>query len=274
MDALLLLNANVADVVNSYSKTEDDAFSLLKTDKSDTYSKSEDDTLLLLKADKSELIDVYLKTEDDALLLMKANVADIVYSYSKIEDDALLLLKINKSDPNSKSEDDAQLLLKADKSELIDAYSKSETDTLLDTKADKSQLIDLYSKSEYDTLLIFNVKVAGLTNYIDLTSAHTITGKKQFGVISVSSISNLSKNDAFIFLAGGGDTFVNSLVAQLQQQEIREIASGKSKAYVLSTQGELNGWMCIQDNVAKLVIADNLYIVDKEVTDYWQDGTN
>ncbi|KAA6395053.1 MAG: hypothetical protein EZS28_009421 [Streblomastix strix] len=32
--------------------------------------------------------------------------------------------------------------------------------------------------------------------------------------------------------------------------------------------------MAIQDNVAKLVIGDNLYIVDKEVTDYWWDGTN
>ncbi|KAA6361520.1 MAG: hypothetical protein EZS28_042953, partial [Streblomastix strix] len=32
--------------------------------------------------------------------------------------------------------------------------------------------------------------------------------------------------------------------------------------------------MAVQDNVAKLVIGDNLYIVDKEVTDYWLDGTD
>lgn len=31
-----------------------------------SYSKSEDDTLLLLKADKSELIEEFSKTEDDA----------------------------------------------------------------------------------------------------------------------------------------------------------------------------------------------------------------
>ncbi|KAA6357404.1 MAG: hypothetical protein EZS28_047069, partial [Streblomastix strix] len=37
---------------------------------------------------------------------------------------------------------------------------------------------------------------------------------------------------------------------------------------------ELNDWMAIQDNVAKLVIGDNLYIVDKEITDYWWDGTD
>ncbi|KAA6377725.1 MAG: hypothetical protein EZS28_026747, partial [Streblomastix strix] len=46
----------------------------------------------------------------------------------------------------------------------------------------------------------------------------------------------------------------------------------KSKAFVFSTQEELNDWMAIQDNVAKLVIEDNLYIVDKDVTDYWWDG--
>jgi hypothetical protein len=32
--------------------------------------------------------------------------------------------------------------------------------------------------------------------------------------------------------------------------------------------------MAIQDNVANLAIGDNLYIVDKEVTDYWWDGTD
>ncbi|KAA6365681.1 MAG: hypothetical protein EZS28_038792, partial [Streblomastix strix] len=67
---------------------------------------------------------------------------------------------------------------------------------------------------------------------------------------------------------------VSSLVTQPQLQEVRDITTGKSKAYVFSTQRELNDWMGIQDNVAKLVIGDNLYIVDKDVTDYWWDGTD
>ncbi|KAA6385890.1 MAG: hypothetical protein EZS28_018581 [Streblomastix strix] len=32
--------------------------------------------------------------------------------------------------------------------------------------------------------------------------------------------------------------------------------------------------MAVQDNVANLATGDNLYIVDKEVTGYWWDGTN
>jgi hypothetical protein len=42
----------------------------------DSYSKTEDDALLLLKADKTELIDSYSKAEDDALLALKLNIAD------------------------------------------------------------------------------------------------------------------------------------------------------------------------------------------------------
>ncbi|KAA6396551.1 MAG: hypothetical protein EZS28_007927 [Streblomastix strix] len=64
---------------------------------------------------------------------------------------------------------------------------------------------------------------------------------------------------------------VSSLVNQTQLQEVRDIASGKSKAYVFYTQENLNDWMIIQDYDAYLVIGDSFYIVDKEVTDYWWD---
>ncbi|KAA6398637.1 MAG: hypothetical protein EZS28_005839 [Streblomastix strix] len=134
--------------------------------------------------------------------------------------------------------------------------------------------IDSYNKSEDDALLLLKANVADLTNYVDLTSVQTISGQKQFGVISVSNISKLSKNDASILLAGGGDMLVSSLVTQPQLYEIIDIDTEKSKAYVFSIQEEMNDWMTIQDNVAKLVIGDNLYIDDKEVTDYWWDGTN
>ncbi|KAA6384174.1 MAG: hypothetical protein EZS28_020300 [Streblomastix strix] len=187
--------------------------------------------------------------------IQNANVVDIVDNYSKTGDDALLLLK-------------------ADKTELIDAYSKSEDDALLLLKADKSELIDSYPKSEDDALLLLKVNVADWTNYVDQTSAQTISGQKLFGIISVSSISKQNQNDAFILFAGGGDMLISSFVTQPQLQEFRDIATGKSKAYVFSTQGEFNDWMAVQDNIAKLVIGDNLYIVDKEVTDYWWDGTD
>ncbi|KAA6404471.1 MAG: hypothetical protein EZS28_000022 [Streblomastix strix] len=289
-------NINNAPAADVCTRLEANEIFDTKADKSDSYTKTEADTMLDEKADKTQLIDSYTKQEDDALLQLKANVADIVDSYSKTEDDALLLLKADKTDTYTKTEDDellllkanvadivdsysnieddALLLLKADKTELIDSYSKTEDDVLLDAKADKTDIIDSYSKSEDDALLLFKANVTDLTNYVDLTSAQTITGQKQFGVISVSSVSKLSKSDASILLAGGRDMLVSSLVTQPKLQEIRDIATGKSKAYVFSTQVELNDWMTDQENVAKLVIGDNLYIVDKEVTDYWWDGTD
>ncbi|KAA6381301.1 MAG: hypothetical protein EZS28_023169 [Streblomastix strix] len=286
----MINNAPAPDV---YIRPEANEIFDTKADKTDTYTKIETDTLLEAKADKTLLIDLYSKTEDDALLILKANVADIVDSYSNTEDDALLLQKADKTDTYSKTEtdtlldakanfvdivdsyskteDDALLLVKADKSE---AYTKTETDSLLDANADKTELIDSYSKTEDDALLLLKVNVADLTNYVDLTLAQTITGQNQFNVISASSVSKLSKNGASILLSGGGDMLVSSLVTQPQLQKVRDIATGQSKAYVFSTQVELNDWMSIQDNVAKLVIGDNLYIVDKEVTDYWCDGTD
>ncbi|KAA6387367.1 MAG: hypothetical protein EZS28_017108 [Streblomastix strix] len=258
----MINNAPAPDV---YTRPEANEIFDTKADKTDTYTKIKDDALLLLKADKT---DTCTKSETDTLLDANADKTDI---FTKTEDDALLLLKADKSTTYTKTEDDALLLLKADKT---DTYTRTETETLLDAKAEKTELIDSYSKSEDDALLLLKANVADLTNYVDLTSAQTITGQKQFDVISISSISKLSKNDASILLAGGGDMLVSSLVTQPQLQEIRDFATGKSNAYVFSTQSELNDWMAVQDNVAKLVIGDNLYIVDKEVTDYWWNGTD
>ncbi|KAA6382567.1 MAG: hypothetical protein EZS28_021907 [Streblomastix strix] len=262
------------DKTDIYTKTETDTLFEYKTDKFgliNSYSKTDDDAFLLLKADKH---DTFSKTETETLLDTKANVADIMNSYYMTKDDVLLLLKADKSDTYIKTEADVLLDVKADKTELIDSYSKTEDDALLLLKADKSELIDSYSKTEDDALSLFKANFEDLTNYVDSTSAQSITAQKQFGIISVSSISKQSKNDASILLAGGGDMLVSSLVTQQYFQEVRDIASEKSKAYVYSTQVELNDWMVIQENVAKLVIVDNLYIVDKEVTDYWCDRTD
>ncbi|KAA6357876.1 MAG: hypothetical protein EZS28_046597, partial [Streblomastix strix] len=222
--------------IETYNKSEVYGFLDEKADIGTSYTKGEDDAMLVLKADKTQLIDFYTKTEDDALLLLKADKADLIDSYTK---------------QKMMHQDDAMLLLNANKTELIDSYSKSEDDALLLLKADK---IDL-------------------DNFVDLSSAQTISGQKQFGIISVSSVSKLSKNDASILLAGGGDMLVSSLVTQPQLQEVKDIAQGKSKGYVFATTDEMNTWMEDQENVAKLSIGDNLYIVDKQVMDYWWDDT-
>ncbi|KAA6355847.1 MAG: hypothetical protein EZS28_048626, partial [Streblomastix strix] len=237
--------------------------------------KQEDDALLLLKADKSELIDAYTKQEVDALLDEKLNISDQVDAYNKTDADALLDDKLNitdQIDAYSKTKADALLDDKLNITDKIDAYNKSEVDALLDDKLNITDQIDAYSKLEDDALLLLKADKTELADYVDLTSAQTITGQKQFGIISVSSISKQNKNDASILLAGGGDMLVSSLVSQPQLQEIRDIASGKSKGYVFATTDEMNSWMEDQENVAKLAIGDNLYIVDKQVMDYWWDG--
>ncbi|KAA6369813.1 MAG: hypothetical protein EZS28_034661 [Streblomastix strix] len=204
-------------------------------DLSEYYTKSEVDGLISEAAiDDVDLSNYYIKTEADALLDDKLNISDQIDAYNKTEVDGLLDDKLNVSDQ-------------------IDAYTKQEDDALLFLKADKTELAD----------------------YVDLTSAQIITGQKQFNSnVSAAAFAKTGKNDASILLAGGGDMLVSSLISQPQLQEVRDIASGKSKAYVFDTQSDLNDWMAIQENVAKLAIGDNLYIVDKQVVDYWWDGTD
>ncbi|KAA6384515.1 MAG: hypothetical protein EZS28_019960 [Streblomastix strix] len=211
--------------------------------------------LLLLKSDKTYFVEYYTKAENDALQLLKADKTDLIYSYAK-------------------AETDQKLDLKADKAALIDSYTNSEDDALLVLKADKIDLIDSHSKSEDNSMLLLKADKTDLDNFVDLSSTQTISGQQQFDKISVQSVSKLSKNDASILFAGGGDILVSTLVTQPQLQEVRDIVQGKSKAYVFATTEEMNTWMEDQENVSKLSISDNLYILNKEVMDYWWDGTN
>ncbi|KAA6373420.1 MAG: hypothetical protein EZS28_031054 [Streblomastix strix] len=129
------------------------------------------------------------------------------------------------------------------------------------------------SVTEVDALLLLKADKTCLENYVELTSTQTITGQKQFGIINVLRISKKNKNDASILLADGVDMQISSLVSQSQIQEIRDIASSKSKGYVFAITDKMNTLMEDQENVAKLLIGDNQYIVDKQVIDYWWDGT-
>jgi len=59
------------------------------------------------------------------------------------------------------------------------------------------------------------------------------------------------------------------------REEIRNveaIARGKATAYVFDTYQEMQTWVNIPENKAKLVVGDNLYIRDTSVKDYWWDG--
>ncbi|KAA6375857.1 MAG: hypothetical protein EZS28_028616 [Streblomastix strix] len=154
------------------------------------------------------------------------------------------------------------------------SYIKSENDAMLLLKADQTQLINSYFKSEDDAILLLKAYKTDLDNFVDLSSVQTKSGQKQFCKISIQSVSKLSKNDASISLAEGGNMLVSSLETQQQLQKVRDIAQGKSKGYVFATTEEMNTWMEDQENVEKLSIGDNLNIADKEVLGYWWDGTN
>lgn len=51
------------------------------------------------------------------------------------------------------------------------------------------------------------------------------------------------------------------------------IATGKNQARVFATVADLDAWLAVQDNVKKLNVGDNFYIVATDVPDYWWDGT-
>ncbi|KAA6377965.1 MAG: hypothetical protein EZS28_026507 [Streblomastix strix] len=244
-DALLDNKLNISDQIDAYSKTEDDALLLLKADKTeliDAYTKQEADALLDDKLNISDQIDAFTKQEANALLDEKLNISDQIDAYNKSEVDALLDDKLNitdQIDAYNKIEVDALLDDKLNITDQVDAYNKTEADALLDDKLNISDQIDAYSKQEDDALLLLKADKTELADYVDLASTQTISGQKQFGIVSVSSISKQNKNDASILLAGGGDMLVSSLVSQPQLQEVRDIAS-----------------------------------VDKQVMDYWWDGSN
>ncbi|KAA6392937.1 MAG: hypothetical protein EZS28_011535 [Streblomastix strix] len=159
--------------------------------------------------------------KNDALLLLKADKSELIDAYSKTEADALLDDKLNVSDQ-------------------IDTYNKIEVDAILDDKLNISDQIDAYTKSEDDALLLLKADKSELADYVNLGIAQTISGQKQFNIITVANVSKQSKNDVSILLPGGCNMLLSSLVNQTELQEVRDIASGKSKAYVFDTLLDLN----------------------------------
>ncbi|KAA6376736.1 MAG: hypothetical protein EZS28_027737, partial [Streblomastix strix] len=265
------------DLSEYYTKSEVDGLisdaAIDDVDLSNYYNKTEADALLEDKLNISDQIDAYNKTEADEKFALKLNIIDQIDAYNRTEADALLDDKLNISDQidaYNKTEADALLDDKLNISDQIDAYNKQEDDALLLLKADKIELIDAYSKTETDEKLALNqILLTKSMHIIKLKPMPSSTTNQ-----TAAAFAKTGKNDALVLLAGGGDMLVSSLVSQPQLQEVRDIASGKSKGYVFATTDEMNTWMEDQENVAKLAIRDNLYIVDKQVMDYWWDGAN
>ncbi|KAA6380611.1 MAG: hypothetical protein EZS28_023859, partial [Streblomastix strix] len=217
-------------LIDSYTKGEDDALQLLKADKTqliDSYTKDETDNLLNNKADNGVS---YTKGEDDTFLFAKADKTQLIDSYTKGEINNLLNNKANTGVSYTKGEDDTLLFAKADKTQLIDSYTKGETDNLLTNKANQSttytkiqtdQLIsqidtgsvDLssyYTKTKTDELLDEKANTIDLSNYMTLGTSQTITANKTFSNACrfVSSIDGMPTVTGSFFVKSGADDTV------------------------------------------------------------------
>lgn len=67
------------------------------------------------------------------------------------------------------------------------------------------------------------------------------------------------------------DTVNKTIVGSIN--EVREIALGAQKAFVFATKVDMDAWLLIPANVAKLSTGNYLLIREVNVPDYWWDGT-
>lgn len=71
---------------------------------------------------------------------------------------------------------------------------------------------------------------------------------------------------------------VNNIKERLNDVEnelavVRRIAEGKNAAYIFDTVDAMNEWLAVPENTAKLRVGDSFWIREREVPDYWWDGT-
>ncbi|KAA6388146.1 MAG: hypothetical protein EZS28_016327 [Streblomastix strix] len=195
-DEILEEKAVKSELIDSYTQTETDEKleeKAVKSELIDSYTQTETDEILKEKAVKSELIDSYTQTETDEKLEEKAVKSELIDSYTQTETDEKLEEKAVKSeliDSYIKTETDEKLDIKANAADIVYSSLKSEGDLLLLLKADKTELIvvqiksetyareEIYTKSEYEALLLLKTDKTDLMNYVDLTSAQTISGQK------------------------------------------------------------------------------------------------
>lgn len=65
------------------------------------------------------------------------------------------------------------------------------------------------------------------------------------------------------------ETLLNANTAQDALVKVASIAKGKNQAHTFETTGEMQAWLSDIENMGTCNVGDNLYIVDKEVPDWW-----
>lgn len=84
----------------------------------------------------------------------------------------------------------------------------------------------------------------------------------------------LQINNKIILIQGDISTLSTALAALgFRADAIESIAKGASRAIVFQTISELDTWLLIPENIADLRVGDNFLIVQRDVPDFWWDGT-
>lgn len=90
------------------------------------------------------------------------------------------------------------------------------------------------------------------------------------------------KGDAYVITDEDLDEIETNVKSNIQPilEEIENVANqaeiiarGRATGYVFQTEEDLDAWLLVEENVDKLVLGDNFYIVATDVPDYWWDGT-
>jgi hypothetical protein len=166
-------------------------------------------------------------------------------------------------------------------------------DAALQQKGDVVGYIYIHDATSGRTRYVINVKIRERAEPTESQSLdeETYIGQKAVEAAASASAAAQSATDAQTAKAAAeqaeADALVNkmngieahdtsaashpSLLTAIQTAE--SIARGRATAYVFDTKAEMDAWLLVAENTAKLVTGDNLYIRDTGVKDYWWDGT-
>lgn len=123
------------------------------------------------------------------------------------------------------------------------------------------------------------ISEANQINNIDIDIEDSvITLKRKDGTIKVKNV----KGDTYEITEEDYQEIETNVKSDIQpilenieniSKQAEVIARGRATGYVFNTIADLDNWLLDEENVSKLTLGDNFYIVATNVPDYWWDGT-
>ncbi|KAA6389538.1 MAG: hypothetical protein EZS28_014931 [Streblomastix strix] len=211
-DVLLLLKANVTDIADRYSKTVDDALLLLKTDKSDqveAYTKKEDVTLLQLKADKSELSNYVTLGTSQTI------IANKTFNYAcRFENSIDGMSTITGSSFIKSRTNNTVVLLGAAGTKLISEFTTTIGDSLLyEEKQQQPTNEDCITLGAVKSEFFSSIYSGSINDNLTATQFIKLedTDQQTFNAnVNATGFVKTGKDDTSVLLAGGGDRLLSS----------------------------------------------------------------